>query len=276
MSKDLNISNPNNFTFDENYAAAHEDQNKLEEQNQDNPNTNQESQDEINEHANSEIILESQSHLINALNSIPSNNNQTGKNLSQNSQIPINNSNIKNEDITKLVDMIKNNSFQNSNNSQKNGIIPKIKELLLGKYVKILNSQNQHQNKDGEQKRNLENLLYNIDNNSNNSLNDELNEHLKSIINNTNQIIEANTLLSLVLLISNEGQERVLAELKKSNEEQQKFNQMIKNSLDEQKIVNSTMMNSINESLKYLINAKNENEMKKNENSGGQNSEEKK
>ena len=131
MSKDLNISNPNNFIFDENYAAEHEEQNKLEEQNQANPNTNLESQDEINEHANSEIILESQSHLINALNSIPSNNNQTGKNLNQNSQIPINNSNIKNEDISKLVDIIKNNnSFQNSNNSQKNGIIPKIKELI--------------------------------------------------------------------------------------------------------------------------------------------------
>ena len=189
-------------------------------------------------------------------------------------------------------------------------------ELLLGKYIKILDSQNQQQNK-AEQKKKLENffstmkvellpkclitlivpsqkkissslgatiqLNANIDNNSNNSINDEINENLKAIINNTNQIIEANTLLSLVLLISNEGQEKVvaelkesIAELKKSNDEQKQFNKMIKASLDEQKIVNSSMMNSINKALNYLINAKNGGEMKKKENSDGQNGEEKK
>jgi hypothetical protein len=275
MSKDLNISNPNNFTFDDNYAAAHEPINNSEGQNQANPNNSQESQDEINGHTNSQIILESQSHLINALNSISSDNNKTGKNLSQNSQIPINNSNIKNEDISKLVDMIKNNSSQISNNSQMNGIIPKIKELLLGKYIKILDSQNQQENK-AEQKKKLENFFSNIDNNSNNSINDEINENLKAIINNTNQIIEANTLLSLVLLISNEGQEKVVAELKKSNDEQKQFNEMIKASLDEQKNVNSSMMGSINKALNYLINAKNGGEVKKKDNSDGQNGEEKK
>ena len=85
-----------------------------------------------------------------------------------------------------------------------------------------------------------------------------------------------------MLLISNEGQEKVVAELKdssaelkKSNDEQKQFNKMIA-SLDEQKIVNSSMMNSINKALNYLINAKNGGEVKKKENSDGQNGEEKK